>query len=98
MIASQLGHLTGLPVPHGSVLAQLGYVFAHLPEINLTTMIMAAALLVLLFVGTRLLPRLPWTLRCCWLQPSQALGTWSATVFSSSARFLPAGPGCHCLT
>jgi hypothetical protein len=24
MIASQLGHLTGLPVPHGSVLAQLG--------------------------------------------------------------------------
>jgi sulfate permease, SulP family len=62
MIASQLGHLTGLPVPHGSVLAQLGYVFAHLPEINLTTMIMAAALLVLLLVGTRLLPRLPWTL------------------------------------
>jgi SulP family sulfate permease len=44
------------------VLAQLGYVFAHLPEINPTTVIMAAALLVLLFVGTRLLPRLPWTL------------------------------------
>jgi SulP family sulfate permease len=43
MVASQLGHLTGLPVPHGSVLAQLGYVFTHVSQINLATVIMGAA-------------------------------------------------------
>ena len=62
MVASQLGHLTGLPVPHGSVLAQLGYVFTRVSQINLATMIMGAALLVILFVGGRVFPRLPWTL------------------------------------
>jgi sulfate permease, SulP family len=62
MVVSQLGHLTGLPVPRGSVLTQLGYVFTHLSEINVVTMIMGAAMLVVLFVGSRLLPRLPWTL------------------------------------
>lgn len=62
MVVSQLGHLTGLPVPRGSVLTQLGYVFIHLSEINVVTMIMGAAMLVVLFVGSRLLPRLPWTL------------------------------------
>jgi hypothetical protein len=60
---------------------------------------MAAALLVLLFVGTRLLPRLPWTLIAMLLAAAVAsLGTWSATVSSSSAPFLRAGPGCQCLT
>jgi SulP family sulfate permease len=48
MVVSQLGHLTGLPVPRGSVLTQLGYVFAHLSEINVFTMIMGAAMLVVL--------------------------------------------------
>jgi sulfate permease, SulP family len=62
MVASQFGHLTGLPVPHGSVLSQVGYVLTHLSEINLVTVIMSAAILVVLFVGGRVLPRLPWTL------------------------------------
>ena len=62
MVISQLGHLTGLSVPSGSVLTQVGYVLTHLSEINMATVIMAAAILVVLFVGTKLLPRLPWTL------------------------------------
>jgi sulfate permease, SulP family len=62
MVISQLGHLTGLPVPSGSVLTQVGYVLTHLSEINVATVIMAAAILVVLFVGTKLLPRMPWTL------------------------------------
>jgi sulfate permease, SulP family len=62
MVISQLGHLTGLPVPHGSVLTKLGYVLTHLSEINLVTVIMSAAMLVVLFVGAKLFPRLPWTL------------------------------------
>jgi sulfate permease, SulP family len=62
MIASQLGHLTGLPVPHGSVLSELAYVFTHAAEINLATVLMGAGMLVVLFLGSRVLPRLPWTL------------------------------------
>ena len=62
MVISQLGHLTGLSVPSGSVLTQVGYVLTHLSEINVATVIMAAAILVVLFVGTKLLPRMPWTL------------------------------------
>jgi len=62
MVASQLGHLTGLPVPRGSMFTQLSYVFTHLSETNLATLIMSAGTLLVLFVGSRLLPRLPWTL------------------------------------
>jgi len=62
MVISQLGHLTGLSVPSGSVVTQVGYVLTHLSEINVATVIMAAAILVVLFVGTKLLPRMPWTL------------------------------------
>jgi len=58
MVISQLGHLTGLPVPHGSVPTKLGYVLTHLSEINLVTVIMSAATLVVLTTTDtqRLLP------------------------------------------
>ena len=62
MVASQLGHLTGLPVPHGSVLEQVAYVLTRTSEINVATVLMATGTLAVLFVGSRLFPRLPWTL------------------------------------
>ena len=62
MVASQLGHLTGLPVPHGSVLEQVAYVLTRTSEINVATVLMATGTLAVLFVGSRVFPRLPWTL------------------------------------
>jgi high affinity sulfate transporter 1 len=62
MVASQLGHLTGLPVPQGSVLQQVAYVLTHTSEINVATVLTATGTLAVLFVGSRLFPRLPWTL------------------------------------
>jgi Bcr/CflA subfamily drug resistance transporter len=62
--ANAVGYLLGIAVlvVASQLGRQLGYVVSHLSEINLATVIMSAGMLVVLFVGGRLLPRLPWTL------------------------------------
>jgi SulP family sulfate permease len=94
MVISQLGHLTGLSVPSGSVLTQVGYVLTHLSEINVATVIMAAAILVVLFVGTKLLPRMPWTLIAMLLAAAViVLGHLERYGLELVGSFRPAGRG-----
>ena len=41
---------------------QVAYVLTHTSEINVATVLMASGTLVVLWVGSQLFPRLPWTL------------------------------------
>ncbi len=62
MIVSQLGKLTGMSVPSGSTLSELGYVVTHLGDTHVPTSILAAAVIIALLAGRALLPKLPWVL------------------------------------
>jgi sulfate permease, SulP family len=59
MIVSQLGKVTGIRVQGASVFAEIGSFLTHLGQAQLPTMILAAAVLLLLFVLRSWLPRAP---------------------------------------
>jgi high affinity sulfate transporter 1 len=59
MVGSQLGKLTGIDVDADSFASEIAYVIRHLDEIHVPTLVLAAAVLVLLLVGSHLLPRSP---------------------------------------
>src|SRR5512139_200700 len=57
MIVSQLGKLSGMSVGGDTPLQQASYTLTHLDEVQLTTLAMAAAVLVLLLLGQQYRPR-----------------------------------------
>jgi len=59
MVGSQLGKLTGMDVDGDSFAAEIAFVAGHLDEVHGPTLVLAAAVLTLLLVGSRLLPRSP---------------------------------------
>jgi sulfate permease, SulP family len=59
MVGSQLGKLTGIDVDADSFFTQVAYVAGHLDEIHGPTLVLAAAVLTLLLVGSHLMPRSP---------------------------------------
>lgn len=59
MVASQLGKVTGIDVDADSFATEIGFVAGHLDEVHGPTLALAAGVLVLLLVGSRLLPRSP---------------------------------------
>jgi high affinity sulfate transporter 1 len=59
MVGSQLGKVTGIDVDADSFAGQVWYVATHLDEVHGPTVALATAVLVLLFVGSHLLPRSP---------------------------------------
>lgn len=59
MIGSQLGKLTGMGVDGDSFAGEVAYVAGHLDDVHGPTLGLAAAVLTLLLVGSRLLPRSP---------------------------------------
>ncbi|HEU5486327.1 MAG TPA: SulP family inorganic anion transporter, partial [Microlunatus sp.] len=62
MIVSQLGKITGLSVPSGRTLAELGYVLTHLGDVHVPTVILSSSVVVALLAGRALRPRWPWVL------------------------------------
>lgn len=59
MVASQLGKLTGIEVDSDSFAGEVAYVAGHLAQVHVPTLVLGAAVLTLLLVGHRLLPRSP---------------------------------------
>ncbi len=59
MIASQLGKLTGMEVAGDTPLEETWYALTHLDDVQLRTVTLAAAVLVLLLVGQHYRPRWP---------------------------------------
>ena len=59
MVISQLGNLTGIPIPDDTPRAELIYAATHLGEIDVPTAVLGGAVLVFAFVVHRLLPRAP---------------------------------------
>ena len=59
MIVSQLGKVTGIPMRGDSVLAEVRWAATHLDQIQLPSLILATAVLVLLLACQRWFPRLP---------------------------------------
>ena len=59
MVVSQLGKITGLSVEGDTPLAEIGFVLTHLHEADLTTFLLAVAVLTFLLGGSRLFPRAP---------------------------------------
>lgn len=59
MVGSQLGKLTGVDIDADSFAGEIAYVAGHLDEVHGPTIVLAAVVLVLLLVGSRLLPRSP---------------------------------------
>ncbi|MFN7149605.1 MAG: SulP family inorganic anion transporter [Microthrixaceae bacterium] len=59
MIASQLGSLTGIDIDADSFVTKIVYVAGHLDEMHGPTLVLATVVLVLLLVGSHLLPRSP---------------------------------------
>jgi sulfate permease, SulP family len=62
MIVSQLGKITGIDVPSGSTLSDIAYAATHLSEIQPATLVLSTVVVIMLFVGRALLPKLPWVL------------------------------------
>ena len=62
MVVSQLGHVSGLELPRGSLVAQVQYLVGHLGDVEPAPLVLSATILIILFAGTRLLPRFPWPL------------------------------------
>jgi SulP family sulfate permease len=62
MIVSQLGKITGLQVPSGTTISEIGYVATHLGGIHLPTLILGSAVVILLLVGRVIRPGWPWVL------------------------------------
>ena len=59
MISGQLGKVTGVPVDGDTFLAELRSFAAGLGQVHLPTLLLAAAVLAFLLVGSRLFPRVP---------------------------------------
>ncbi|MFA6300496.1 MAG: SulP family inorganic anion transporter, partial [Nocardioides sp.] len=59
MVGSQLGKLTGIHGDADSFATEVAYVARHLDEIHLPTLVLGAAVLALLLVGSHLMPRAP---------------------------------------
>ncbi|GAA5163838.1 SulP family inorganic anion transporter [Ornithinimicrobium tianjinense] len=59
MVVSQLDTITGLDVPSGSVISEVGYAVTHLPEVHLPTLGLAATTLLALVALHRAGPRWP---------------------------------------
>ncbi|MEW1951861.1 SulP family inorganic anion transporter [Terrabacter sp. NPDC080008] len=59
MVVSQIGKVTGLQVPSGSFLSELGYAVTHLAQVSLPTLVLACAVLAVLFVFARFEPSWP---------------------------------------
>jgi sulfate permease, SulP family len=59
MIISQLDNFTGIPIPSGGTLAELGYFLLHLDQVHLLTFGVAVVVLVLLIVLRRWVPAAP---------------------------------------
>jgi high affinity sulfate transporter 1 len=59
MVGSQLGKLTGIDVDADSFVTEIAYVAGHLDQTHGPTLVLAAAVLTLLLVGSHLLPRSP---------------------------------------
>jgi SulP family sulfate permease len=59
MIASQLGNLTGTDGDADSFFGELAHLGSHFDEIHVPTLVLAAAVLALLLVGSHLFPRSP---------------------------------------
>jgi high affinity sulfate transporter 1 len=62
MIVGQLGKVTGVPVDGDSVLGEVASFVTNLDQAHTATVVLAAAVLALLLVGSRLSPRTPWPL------------------------------------
>lgn len=59
MMVSQLGKVTGISIPSGSVLSELGSAARQLDQIHLPTLLLAAAVLLLMLALRRWLPLAP---------------------------------------
>jgi SulP family sulfate permease len=59
MVVSQLGKLTGIPVPAGTPLREASYVLGHLGSVEPASLVMALAVVAALLVAQRLRPRWP---------------------------------------
>jgi SulP family sulfate permease len=59
MVLSQLGRLTGLPVPGETPIAEIGFVLRHLDQVQIPTALVAGAVLTFLLVMSRVWPRAP---------------------------------------
>ena len=59
MIAGQLSKFAGMPIDEDDPLAQIWYFLTHLGDAHGPTMLMSLGVLILLLVGSRLLPRAP---------------------------------------
>jgi SulP family sulfate permease len=94
MIAGQMGKLLGITVRGDSPLAELGNAFSQLGSANKATAVVGLSVVVTLFVGTALVPRLPWpllavlgaTLATVWLDLEQ----YGVTVVGPVPQGLPA--------
>jgi SulP family sulfate permease len=62
MVVSQLGKLTGLSVPSGDPLSEVSYLVRHADDIQPRTVVVAAAVLVVMLIGRGLRPLVPWPL------------------------------------
>lgn len=62
MIVSQLGKVTGMKVPSGSTFSEIAYVATHLGNDHLPTLIMSAAVVILLLTGRAVRSTWPWVL------------------------------------
>lgn len=62
IVVGEIPGLLGLPTPQGALLERVIALGLALPSTKLTTLAVAVASLVILFGGSRLLPRVPWAL------------------------------------
>ena len=82
VILGEVPNLLGVPSPQGKVVERLGALGSSLThgDGNLTTMVVSAVALVLLFGGQRVVPRFPWTLLVL------VLGLVASTVLDLAAH------------
>ncbi len=62
IVVGELPGLSGLPSPNGSLLERLAAIARDLPLFHPLTLALGVGALVVLFVGQRLAPRVPWSL------------------------------------
>jgi sulfate permease, SulP family len=80
MVGSQLDKVTGIDVDADSFAGEVGYVLRHLDQVHGPTIMLASVVLVLLFVGSHLLPRSPMPL------VGMLLAAAAVAVFDLEAR------------
>lgn len=62
MIVSQLGKVTGIKIPSGSTFSEAAYAITHLGSVQPPTLILATAVVILLFTGRAIRSTWPWVL------------------------------------